>query len=131
MALSHDGRTLWATNRTANGVAIIDTQTRKVKRILEIAGQPVRAALSPDGRWLLATLIDSGEVAVIDVAQGRLLRRLAIGRRVEGLTVDPAGRYGYASAQADNKVVRFSLENWTVVAEIPTDPRPDPLVVLP
>jgi YVTN family beta-propeller protein len=131
MALSRDGRTLYATNRTANGVAVIDTETRKVRRIIEITGQPVRAMLTPDGRWLLVTLIDSGEVALVDTRDNTLQRRLAIGRRVEGLTVDSAGRFGYASAQADDKVVRFSLEDWKQVLDIKTAVRPDPLIVLP
>lgn len=131
MALSADGKTLWATTRVANGVAVIDTQSNKVTRIIEITGQPVRLALTADGRWLLVTLIDSGEVAVVDAHKQTLEHRIPIGRRVEGLTIDPAGQFGYASAQADNKVVRFSIGEWKAVAEILTDPRPDPLVVLP
>jgi YVTN family beta-propeller protein len=131
MALSADGKTLFATNRTANGVAVIDTGERKVRRVIEITGQPVRAQLTPDGRWLLATLIDSGELAVVDARELTLQRRLAVGQRVEGVTVDPAGRFGYASAQADNKVIKFSLSDWKPVLEIKTRERPDPLIVLP
>lgn len=131
MTLSADGRTLWVTNRVANGVAVIDTESGKVTRIIEITGHPVRTVLTHDGRWLLVTLIDSGEVAVVDARKQTLERRIPIGRRVEGLTIDPAGQFGYASAQADNKVVRFSLADWKPTLEILTEPRPDPLVVLP
>jgi YVTN family beta-propeller protein len=131
MALSHDGRTLWATTRTTNGLALIDTESHEIRRIIEITGQPVRVTLTPDGRWLLATLIDSGEVAIVGARDGILQRRLKIGRRVEGLKVDSAGRFGYASAQADDKVVRFSLEDWKPVLEIHTAARPDPLITLP
>jgi YVTN family beta-propeller protein len=130
MALTADGTTLFATNRPANGVAVIDTAQRKVKRIIEISGHPVRAHLTPDGRWLLVTLIDSGELAVVDAKELSLVRRLAIGQRVEGLTVDSAGVYGYASAQADNKVIKFSLSDWKPVLEIPTRTRPDPLILI-
>jgi YVTN family beta-propeller protein len=131
MVLSHDGKRLWATTRTANALAQIDTAARTIDRMIEIVGQPVRAAITPDGRHVLTSLIDPGEVAVVDAATGTLLRRIPIGKRVEGLTVDRDGKYGYASAQADDKVVRFSLATWQPVLEIGTKPRPDPLVVLP
>jgi YVTN family beta-propeller protein len=130
LALTADGKTLFATNRTANGVAVIDTAEQRVKRMIEITGQPVRAHLTPDGQWLLVTLIETGELAVVDARALTLERRLTIGQRVEGLTVDAAGRYGYASAQADNKVVKFSLADWKSVLEVKTGTRPDPLIVL-
>ncbi len=130
MALTADGKTLFATNRTANGVAVIDAAERKVKRVIEISGQPVRAHLTPDGKWLVVTLIDSGEAALVDAKELTLVRRLSIGQRVEGIIVDPAGRFAYASAQADNKVIKFSLDTWQRVLEIPTRTRPDPLILL-
>jgi hypothetical protein len=67
----------------------------------------------------------------VDARELTLVRRLGIGQRVEGLTVDAAGRFGYASAQADNKVVKFSLSDWKPVLEIKTATRPDPLILLP
>jgi YVTN family beta-propeller protein len=131
MALTADGRRLFATNRTADGVAVIDTAAAKVTRIIEIRGQPVRACLTPDERQLLVTLIDAGELAVVDVRELGVSRRLAIGQRVEGMLIDPEGRFGYASAQADNKVVKFSLSDWRPVLEIKTAERPDPLLLTP
>jgi DNA-binding beta-propeller fold protein YncE len=112
-------------------VAVIDTGERKVVRMIEIAGQPVRAHLTPDGKWLLVTLIESGDLAVVDAHEMTVARRLSVGQRVEGLTTDVDGRYGYVSAQADNKVVKISLADWTRVLAIPTATRPDPLILLP
>jgi YVTN family beta-propeller protein len=131
MALTADGQRLFATNRTADGVAVIDTAAAKVTRIIEIRGQPVRANLTPDERNLLVTLIDTGELAVVDVRELALSRRLAVGQRVEGLLIDAPGRFAYASAQADNKIVKFSLSDWRPVLEIKTAERPDPLLLTP
>jgi hypothetical protein len=102
-----------------------------VKRIIEIPGQPVRAHLTPDERLLLVTLIEAGELAVVNVGDLSVERRIPIGQRVEGLLVDAEGRYGYASAQADNKVVKFSLQDWRPVLEIKTADRPDPMLLVP
>ncbi len=130
MSLAPDGRTLWATTRTTNGIAVIDTESRKLTRIIEVTGQPVRTALTRDGGTLLTTLIESGEVAEIDTRTQTLGRRLRIGNRVEGLTIDPTGAFGFASAQADDTIVKFSLADWERVLEIRTEKRPDPLTVL-
>lgn len=132
MALTDDGRTLFAVNRTADGVAVMDAADGTVRRIIEIPGNPVRCHLTPDGRRLLVTLIASGECAVVDVAKLEPTHRVPIGARVEGLTVDPSGRVAYASAQADDKIVKFSLgENPQPVLTIDAPGRPDPLGVLP
>lgn len=131
MTLSADERTLFATTRTTNTLAAVDTATHKVVKFIEIAGQPVRTHLTPDGKHVLATLIDSGELAVVDAKTWALERRLPIGKRAEGLAVDAAGEYCYAAAQADDKVVKFSLTEWKPVAEIKAGPRPDPILVLP
>lgn len=132
MALTADGRTLFATNRTAQGVAVIDATTGTVRRIIPIEGQPVRCVLTPDGRHLLTTLIVSGECAIVDVAKLEVVQRVPIGNRVEGLTVDPTGKFGFASAQADDKIVKFTLgEKAERVLTIDAPGRPDPLAVLP
>jgi DNA-binding beta-propeller fold protein YncE len=132
MALSADGRTLFATNRTADGVAVIDAADGTVRRIIPIPGQPVRCVLTPDGRRLLTTLIAAGECAIVDVAKLEVTHRVPIGNRVEGLTVDPSGKFAYASAQADDKIVKFTLgDDPRPVLKIEAPGRPDPLAVLP
>jgi YVTN family beta-propeller protein len=132
MALTADGRTLFATNRTANGVAVIDAASAAVRRIIPIEGQPVRCVLTPDGRRLLTTLIVAGECAIIDVAKLEVIERVPIGNRVEGLTVDPTGKFGFASAQADDQIVKFTLvDKPRRVLTIDAPGRPDPLAVLP
>lgn len=132
MALSADGRMLFAVNRTADGVAVIDAADGTVRRIIEIPGNPVRCHLTPDGLRLLVTLIASGECAVVDVSKLEPTHRVPIGARVEGLTVDPSGRFAYAAAQADDKIVKFSLgDEPQPVLTIDAPGRPDPLGVLP
>lgn len=132
MTLTKDDKTLFAVNRTADGVAVIDVTSATVRRIIPIAGQPVRCHLTPDGARLLVTLIASGECAVVDVAKLESMQRLPIGARVEGLTVDPSGKFAYASAQADNQIVKFSLDGEPQrVLTIEAPGRPDPLGVLP
>jgi YVTN family beta-propeller protein len=129
-ALSRDERVLYATNRTGNAVAVIDTGRGEVAAKITIPGQPARCALTPDGKHLLVSLIESGELAVVDTASRREVRRLPVGKAAEGIGLDEAGEFGYASAQGEDKVVKFSLKDWRAALEIKTAARPDPIHIL-
>lgn len=131
LALSPDGARLYAANRTGDAVAVIDTKSDRLLSKIEIPGNPVRLLFTPDGKHLLVSLIEAGDVAVVDTTALRVIHRFHAGANVEGMTTDAAGRFGYVSAQGDNKVVKFSLQDWKPVLEIPTEARPDPLAVLP
>ena len=78
------------------------------------------------------TLIGSGELlAVLDTAAPRSRSPDSlVGGAAEGVTIDTRTGFGYASAQAANKVVKFSLTDWRPVLEIATDASPDPVEVL-
>ena len=55
---------------------------------------------------------------------------IMVGGAAEGVTIDTRTGFGYASAQAANRVVKFSLTDWRPVLEIATDASPDPVEVL-
>jgi len=97
---------------------------------IPVAGSPARVRLTPDDRFLLVTLIGSGELAVLDMATEKPVARFMVGGAAEGVTIDTRTGFGYASAQAANKVVKFSLTDWRPVLEIATDASPDPVEVL-
>jgi YVTN family beta-propeller protein len=131
LALSPDGRRVYAANRTGDAVAVIDTRRDQLITKIQIPGQPVRLLLTPDKKHLLVSLIEAGDLAVLSLETNKVVRRFHAGARVEGMGVDAAGRFGYISAQADDKVVKFSLADWKPVLEIKTAARPDPIAVLP
>jgi DNA-binding beta-propeller fold protein YncE len=110
---------------------VIDGAEWKLVKLIEVTGQPVRMQLTPDESRLVVTLIDSGEAALVDAKKWTLEKRLPIGKRVEGLAIDRAGKFAYAAAQADDKVVKFALDDWKPILEIKGGPRPDPILVLP
>lgn len=130
LALNPAGDRLFATTRTANNIAVIDTRTDEIVHQMGVPGQPVRLRFTPDGKKLLVSTIEAGEVVVIDAAAFRVIHRFPAGRQSEGILVDPAGRFGFVSAQGDNRVTKFSLGDWKPLLEIKTGPRPDPLLLL-
>jgi YVTN family beta-propeller protein len=130
LALSRDGSRLYVATRDANRVAVIDTGNRTVSKQIPVAGSPARLRLMPNDELLLVTLIGSGELAVLATADDREVARFKIGGAAEGLTIDTRTGFGYASAQAANRVVKFSLTDWRPVLDIATDASPDPVEVV-
>ncbi len=130
LALTPDEKTLFVATRSANTVVVVDAVTNRVKRKIGVPGEPARLALSPNGRWLYVSLIGSGEVAVLDTQTMLEKRRVAAGQRVEGMRLDDDGTSLYVSAQAENRVIKFSLPDLEQVQSISTRAKPDPIVLL-
>jgi hypothetical protein len=79
LALSPDGRTLWAAGPGYGRVVAIDVRTRRVSAAFRISlaywnlGNGTRAAVSPDGARL--ALADGETVALVDLQAHRILQR--------------------------------------------------------
>ncbi len=130
-AWSRDRRRLYVSNRAGDAVLALDPVTLAVQGRLDVRGQPHRLSLVPNGRHLLASAIGSGDVVVIDAGSLREVTRVRAGKRADGVAVDAAGRFGYVAVQDEDKVVKFSLADWTPVLEIKTRAKPDPVRVVP
>jgi YVTN family beta-propeller protein len=130
MALSRDGRQLYATTRGGNEVVVIDTATDAVLERIPVAGEPARLLFTEGDARLLVSLIASGEVAVLDPRSRREVSRFKVGKAPEGLALDEANGFGFVSAQNDARVVKFALGDFHRVLDITTAEQPDPLIVL-
>lgn len=131
MALSSDGYRLYVTTRNANVVALISTDMMNVVHRIMLKGQPSRAHLVNNGRHLLVSLIGSGELSLVDTQALGEVKRVAAGKGAEGLGVGPGERFVYVAAQAENRVLKFSLKDWKQAGEFKTAERPDPILVIP
>jgi YVTN family beta-propeller protein len=131
VALSADDARLYVANRQGNAVVAIDTRSERTLKSIEIAGAPARVQLVPGDRQLVVTMIDAGDVALVDTQTFQVLKRAHVGERAEGLFVDGRGRFACVAAQGDNKVVKLALPSLAKMVEIPTDARPDPVVLMP
>jgi YVTN family beta-propeller protein len=91
---SRDGKLLYATNRLAGSVSVIDFATRRVIAMWQIGGSPDMGGVSADGKQLWLSGRYHRAVYVIDTSTGRLLRAIAVGAGPHGLDLFPQpGRY--------------------------------------
>jgi PelA/Pel-15E family pectate lyase len=125
LALTDDGKWLYASNRDGNQILRIDPRTLRIDSRIAVAGEPSRLVLANGDRLLVASLIAGNAVAGIDTATSREIARLPVGRRPEAVLVDGERQRGFVAAQEDDKVVEFSLATWKVIREIPTGDHPD------
>ena len=82
-AMNSDGRRLFVSMPEVGQVAVVDTDTFKVVKNIDIPGTPVRMAMQPDGRslWVANDSTDGarGGVTVIDVSTFEIVARLSTG----------------------------------------------------
>jgi YVTN family beta-propeller protein len=90
--LSHDEKSLYASNRDEGSISVIDIATRKVVAKWKTGGSPDMGQLSPDGRQLWISSRYHSAVLVIDTTTGKVVARIPTGKEPHGLTYFPNSR---------------------------------------
>jgi mono/diheme cytochrome c family protein len=110
LALSPDGRTLYATSVSAHGLVALDTDTLTVKWKLELAPEPRGVAVSRDGRQIAVGFLSSGSIALVDSIGGRRVIWRSIEPRDHLETgSDSSGWQDPADVRVDEARSRFSV----------------------
>jgi YVTN family beta-propeller protein len=89
MALSRDGAQLFVALGPANRVAVVDTRTLKVERMLLVGQRVWNLTLSADGSRLYTTNGVSNDLSVVDIRAMRVVRSVAVGQAPWGVAVRP------------------------------------------
>ncbi|MDQ3092993.1 MAG: hypothetical protein M3R46_15320 [Actinomycetota bacterium] len=93
---SRDAKVMYATNRLAGTVSVIDLERSKVKETWRIPGgaSPDMGGVSADGELLWLSGRYSAEVYALDTDDGELRSRIPVGAGAHGMLVWPQpGRY--------------------------------------
>jgi YVTN family beta-propeller protein len=100
IAISPDGKEVWALSRSDGSASIIDVDTKKVKETLNLkTKQPIRLGFTPDGKRVLIADYDSGELLVLDAATRKEIKRImGLNSGVHSLLIAPDGSHAYVSA---------------------------------
>ena len=70
-------------------------------------------------------------MAIIETTAVHEVARSRIGAAAEGILIDASRGAGYMSAQGDNRIVRFSLRDWSQKGTIQSvGSRPDPMLIV-
>jgi YVTN family beta-propeller protein len=95
LGYSPDGKMLAVVSIASNSVALIETATNEVKRIVYVGRSPHEAFFTPDGRELWVTVRGENYLSVIDTATAVEVRRITVANGPGMTAFGPDGRYAF------------------------------------
>ena len=109
LAVSHDGKTLYVSDKTAGCVAVLDAAAGKKVREVAIAGEPNGLALSADGKTLYVAQRKANSIALVDTAEGVVTREIPVGTWPVALAVAENTKRLYCANRGNHTVSVIDL----------------------
>lgn len=113
-----------SSNKTADGIALIDVATGKFNRTIKAGSDPEEFALSKDGTRIYISNEDSKSATVINIAAQTLEHVIAVGQEPEGVTTTPDGKFFYVTCEAGGEVYVVDTTSYAAVAHFKVEGRP-------
>lgn len=145
LKLSHDGKELYVAvsgvpkcppsvpdeectklkrDLTADGIAVIDTATLKLVRLLKSGSDPEQFDLSKDGKRLYISNEDSGTLTVVGIASGAVEATVPVGKEPEGVRVSGDGKWIVVTSESGNAIYLIDAVTLKMVKSIAVGKRP-------
>lgn len=115
----------------ADGIAVMDTKTLKVLRVLQAGSDPEQFDISKDGKLLYVANEDTATLSVVDIASGKVKTRVAVGKEPEGVVLAPDGKYVCVTNESDNSITIIDTKTLKVVSTVQVGKRPRDLAFTP
>jgi YVTN family beta-propeller protein len=107
LAVSADGRRLYAVCEASDSLAVVDTATRRLVGEIAVGNLPHGICLSPDGGAAYVSNRGADTVSVIDLSAMAVIDTIVVGDEPHGVVTDVTGRVLYVAnaGSADISVV--------------------------
>ena len=119
-----DESTLPPADRSADGIGVVDLETRTLARVLPSGQDPETFDLSADGTTAYLSNEETAEMSALDLVSGTIRGVAEVGEEPEGVTVRPGSNEVYVTSEADTSVHVVDTETLAEVAAIRTADRP-------
>ena len=114
-----DGKVLYIAEATASQVAVFDTASGKVTKVISVGENPAGLDISADGSRLYVTSsVPAGKVQIIDVREGSVTGSIAAGHTPVGIVANPDGKTLYVCNQFNNNIGVIDLSSQKQVSTI-------------
>ncbi len=142
LALTRDGRTIYAALSGLHGFAVVDVAQRQTVRRVELPSLPPNTpkpfldtythglALTPDEKELWVTSCPGGKVYVYSVPELKLLGSVPVGNFPNWMSFRPDGKVLFVSNTGSNSVTAIDVPGRRVLATIPVGASPKRLLVV-
>lgn len=131
VGVTPDGRWVWAGNRAADTISIIDTRTLEVVKQLKSPGFPYRVQFTPDGTRALIPHARASSLVVGDVASQTIAKSIPLGLAkvaepsTAGVFPHPDNRHAFVTVRNDNSMLVLDLVSGTTLARVDVQQSPD------
>jgi YVTN family beta-propeller protein len=119
LGYSPDGKTLAVVSIASNSIALIETATNKVKRIIYLGRSPHEAFYTPDGRELWVSVRGEDYISVIDPIRMTEIRRIQLADG-PGMTIfGTDGRYAFVCSSFTAELAVIDAASHEIVKRLP------------
>ncbi len=126
IAISPDGKEVWAASRADAKISVISTATDAIVAAFPSGGKsPKRMAFSPDGSQVWVTNSGSSQVTVFDAHSRELLSSLPLDKDPSGVYFSSDGRRAYVTNSAANLLTIIDAQARKVLNAMPIGTDPD------
>jgi YVTN family beta-propeller protein len=134
IAITPDGKTVYAVNNESESVSAIDTGTNRVVSTIRVGDRPTAIAITPDGKTAYVVNFESATVSVIDTRTNQVVGApIPVGSRPSAIAIAPDGKLAYvASGNAEGAVATIdTATNRVVGMPITVEPSPSAIAITP
>ncbi|HKA62301.1 MAG TPA: cytochrome D1 domain-containing protein [Methylomirabilota bacterium] len=131
LAVSRDGRWLFATNLASGRVSAINTRALETVASIATGDRAHVVTLTNDNRQAWVANIGDNTISIVDTTSFRILGTIGVGKGPTGLTFSRDGRFAYVSNQGDKTVEIIDTTSLKVIKAIPVGTNPHFLVLGP
>ncbi|MBI4602040.1 MAG: SMP-30/gluconolactonase/LRE family protein [Planctomycetes bacterium] len=124
IAVSADGRRLYATASQAGTLLAIDLEVRMLAAEVPVGAKPHGVALAPDGRTAYVSNEEDDSVSVVDLEAGRTTRTLGAGDGPAGIAVAPGGGALFVADWFGDSLSVIDLATGAEALRLPTGSNP-------
>jgi YVTN family beta-propeller protein len=131
LALTADGKRLYAAAGENKAILKIDTATHRVLGEIPLPGVVHEATLTLDGQFLYATLRKANKIVVIRTADDTIAATIAQRGYPDLIIMEPSGRYALVSNRYADQVAVIDLSTHREVRSIPVGKAPHGMALRP
>ena len=137
VGVTPDGRWVWAGNRAADTISIIDTRSLEVVKVLPSPGFPYRVQFTPDGKYALVPHANASSLVLGDVAAQTIAKSIPLGMTkvdkpsTAGVFPHPDNRHAFVTVRNDNSMLVLDLVSGETLARVEVQQSPDGVTYSP
>ncbi len=126
IAISPDGKEVWAASRLDDKIEIISTATDSIVASFPSGGKgPKRMDFTPDGTQVWVTNPSSNQTTVFDARGRELIATLVLSKSPSGVFISSDGRRAYITNAVANELTFIDVPTRKILSTMPIGTDPD------